>query len=84
MYKTIAWKNSVKKDCKKIPQEDLKFIFKKIKLAFSGESIEGKQLKGKFARCLSFRIGKYRVIYSIIGNGILITRIAHRKEVYKN
>lgn len=83
MHKTITFKSSVKKDCKKIPQEELKLIFKKIKGFSSGESIQVKKLKGRFASCLSFRVGNYRIIYSEIGKGILISSIAHRKEVYK-
>ncbi len=38
-------------------------------------------LKGKFAGLRKFRVGDYRVIYSILGvDAVLILRIAHRKE----
>jgi len=30
-----------------------------------------------------FRIGDYRVIFDIEGNGIVVLRAAHRKEIYK-
>ena len=83
MHKTIAFKKSVQRDCRKIPQEKLKLIFKKMKELGSGKEIQVKKLKGRFAPCLSFRVDNYRIIYSIIGKGILVTSIAHRKEVYK-
>ena len=43
----------------------------------------GKELKGQFATLFSYRIGKYRVIYTIVRNTIIILIISHRKDVYK-
>jgi mRNA interferase RelE/StbE len=42
------------------------------------------QLKGKFAGLRKFRVGDYRIIFSIIETEtVLILRIAHRKEIYR-
>jgi mRNA interferase RelE/StbE len=30
-----------------------------------------------------YRIGEYRVIFRVIGNTLFITRIGHRKEIYR-
>jgi len=40
-------------------------------------------LSGKFSGLRKFRVGNYRVIYSIIGDKALILRINHRREAYK-
>jgi mRNA interferase RelE/StbE len=40
-------------------------------------------LKGQFAGLRKYRIGDYRVIYSILDEDILILRIGHRRDVYK-
>jgi addiction module RelE/StbE family toxin len=40
-------------------------------------------LSGKFSGLRKFRVGDYRVIYSIIGDTALILRISHRREAYR-
>ncbi len=42
------------------------------------------ELKGKFAGLKKFRIGDYRVVFAIIGDAILITRVGHRRDIYKH
>jgi len=46
---------------------------------------EGKPLKGKLKEMLSWRVGKYRILYQIQGNKLLIIviNVEHRKHVYK-
>ncbi len=45
----------------------------------------GKQLKGEYAGFFKYRIGDWRVIYHLDEESktITITKIGHRKEVYK-
>ena len=38
---------------------------------------------GKFSGLRKFRVGDYRVIYSIIGDTALILRISRRREAYR-
>ncbi len=40
-------------------------------------------LNGKFTGLRKYRVGDYRVIYSIINNTALILRITHRRETYR-
>ena len=42
-----------------------------------------KPLHGEFKGVLSTRIGKYRVLYKIEGEKILLLAVGHRKNVYK-
>ena len=43
-----------------------------------------KALKGQFAGLFAYRVGDFRVVYSLQGETILILRISHRKEVYRD
>ena len=40
-------------------------------------------LTGQFSGLRKFRVGDYRVIYSIIGETVLILRISQRLEAYR-
>ena len=46
---------------------------------------EGKPLKGKLKEMLSWRVGKYRILYQIHGDKLLIIviNVEHRKHAYK-
>ncbi len=46
---------------------------------------EGKPLKGKLKEMFSWRVGKYRILYQIQGDKLLIIviNVEHRKHVYK-
>lgn len=83
MYK-INIKNSVWKDVKKIDKKISEKIFDEIENKLSHNPINiSKELKGHLKGCYSYRIGDYRVLFwEIDENTILISRIAHRKEVY--
>ena len=83
MEYNITYKSSVKKDLKKIEKKELLRILNGIEYELKKGPLIGKELKGQFEGLLSYRIGKYRVIYTIVGNTILILRISHRKDVYK-
>ena len=79
----IAFKKSVARDLKKIDKEQASKILKKIEdeLPEKAETLPG--LTGKFSGLRKFRIGDFRVIFSIIGDIALILKIRHRKEAYR-
>ena len=80
----IAFKNSVAKDLRKIDANKAKEILDKIETELSKNAEKYPGLKGKFGGLRKFRVGDYRIIYSIINEqSVLILRIAHRKEVYR-
>jgi mRNA interferase RelE/StbE len=79
----IEFKKSVTRDLRKIGKQHSKKILDKIEKELSVAASQYPELKGKFAGLRKLRIGDYRVIFSVIGESVLITRIAHRKEVYK-
>ena len=80
----IAFKKSVSRDLKKIDKEQVKRILDKIETELPKKADVFPTLTGKFSGLRKFRVGDFRVIYSIIGNTALILRVGHRKEVYKS
>ena len=80
----IAFKKSVSRDLKKIDSEQAKRILNKIETELPQKAGTLPTLTGKFSGLRKFRVGDFRVIFSIIGDKAIILRIGHRKEVYKS
>ena len=79
----ITYKKSVTKDLKKIDKKQCIRILNKIEAEILQNPKNGKELTGNFSGLYSYRVGDYRIIYTIISDcEVLILRIAHRKEVY--
>lgn len=76
----IAFKKSVARDLKKIDKKQVNHILAKIEEALPSKAGSYPVLAGQFAGLRKFRIGNYRIIYTITGDTALILRISHRKE----
>jgi len=79
----ITFKKSVSRDLKKISKGQAKKILDRIEKQLSKKADEYPELKGNFAGLRRCRVGDYRIIFSIIDDTVLITRIGHRRKVYK-
>ena len=79
----IAFKKSVARDLKKIDKDQADKILKKIEDELPEKAETFPTLTGKFSGLRKFRVGDYRVVYSILGNTALILRIKHRREAYR-
>ena len=79
----IAFKRSVGRDLKKIDKDQPDRIVRKIEEDLPEKAESFPVLAGKFSGLRKFRIGDYRVIYSILGDTVLILRICHRREAYR-
>ena len=79
----IAFKKSVARDLKKIDKDPATKILKKIEDELLEKAETLPVLSGKFSGLRKFRVGDFRVIFSIIGDTALILRIRHRKEAYR-
>jgi mRNA interferase RelE/StbE len=79
----IAFKKSVARDLKKIDKDQVDRILTKIETELPEKAENFPTLSGKFSGLRKFRVGDFRVIYSIIGDTALILRISHRREVYR-
>jgi len=79
----IAFKKSVARDLRKIDDDQVDRILKKIENELPEKAETFPILTGKFSGLRKFRVGDYRVIYSIIGDTAIILRISHRREAYR-
>jgi addiction module RelE/StbE family toxin len=79
----IAFKKSVSRDLKKISRDQADRILKKIEEDLPEKADNFPSLTGKFAGLRRFRVGDYRVIYTLIEDTALILRISHRGESYR-
>ena len=78
----VSYKSSVFNDLKNIDGPTAKRILDTIENKLAKDPGKGIPLEGKFKGLLRYRIGSSRVIYSKIGEGILVLRVGHRKKVY--
>ena len=83
MVYNVDYKSSVSKDLKKLNKSDANHILDKLEEKLKQDTSAGESLKGKFVGLFRLRIGSYRVIYSKTRKGVLVSRIAHRKEAYR-
>jgi mRNA interferase RelE/StbE len=79
----IAFKKSVARDLKKIDKDQADRILSKIEDELPEKAETFPSLTGKFSGLRKFRVGDYRVVFSIMGDTALILRIRHRREAYR-
>ena len=78
----LAYKPIVLKQLKKLPQTELKKIFKKLTI-LSHDPYAGKPLQGELKNMYSLRAWPYRIIYEIKSGTITVYSIAHRQAAYR-
>lgn len=79
----IQYKDSVERDLKRIDKSQVKKLLTKLEKILEINPDVGEPLHGEFHGLFKYRIGDYRVIYSKTSEGVLVARIAHRKEAYR-
>jgi mRNA interferase RelE/StbE len=79
----IALKKSVFRDLKRIDKDQADRILTRIEEELPSNAEKFPMLSGRFAGLRKFRVGDYRVIYSVMGDTALILRIRHRREAYR-
>ena len=84
MTYNITFKKSVARDLKKIGLPESERIFNKLNTELSVKADQLPELQGQFAGLRKYGVGDYRIIYTIIDDFVLVLRIRHRKEVYRN
>lgn len=83
MASEVFYKGSVEKDLKRIDKTEARRLLSKLEQALSVNPNAGEPLAGEFKGLFKYRIGDYRAVYSKIAGGVLILRIAHRREAYR-
>ena len=79
----IAFKKSVRGDLKKVGKEQPERILRKIEEDLPDKADIFPPLTGKFTGLRKFRVGDYRVIYTIMEDAVIILRISQRRESYR-
>lgn len=85
MNRQILYKKSVAKDLRRMDvnkRKEIMSVIEKQFLNFQYLKSKSKKLTGEFLGLYCFKSGNYRVIYTLIPQGILILRISHRKDAY--
>ena len=82
---SLAFKKSVAKDLRNIPNKDVKRILKSIELLCENPRADG-CIKLSGQERYRVRQGVYRIVYEIKDTEltILVVKVAHRSVVYKN
>ena len=82
---SLAFKKSVAKDLRSLPNKDVKRILKTIESLCDEPRAEG-CIKLSAQERYRVRQGVYRIIYEIQDSEliVLVVKVAHRSEVYKN
>jgi mRNA interferase RelE/StbE len=83
-YKALI-KKSALKDLQTVPKSNQKRLLDLIENYLSKDPYQGKALSGEFKGLYRWRSGKFRIIYEIQQEllVILVLRIGHRKDVYR-
>ena len=79
----INYKSSVEKDIRSISKEEISRIFDKIESDLLKNPFAYPKLKGEFKSLRKFRIGKYRIVYTVNENEIIKIKDKLAKRVYK-
>jgi mRNA interferase RelE/StbE len=79
----ILYKKSVQRDLKKLGKREARRILDQLEAELSKKPDSYPVLKGEFAGLRKFRVGDYRIIYSLMDENVVVLRIGHRREVYK-
>jgi len=74
----IRFKKSVRRDLKKIEKDQVERILTKIEDNLVNNPDTYPSLTGKFSGLRKFRVGNYRIIYTLLDDTVLILRISHR------
>ncbi len=83
-YKVLI-KKSALKDLDAVPKPDQKRLLDAIGSRLANDPYQGKALSGEFKGLYRWRSGKFRIIYEIQQDilVVLVLRIGHRKDVYR-
>ena len=84
MTYNLTFKKSVAKDLRKIEKSEADRILRKIAAELPAKAEALPELRGKYSGLKKFRVGNYRIVFATVQNTIIVTRIRHRREVYRN
>ncbi len=75
----LRFKRSVAGDIKQLERRDQERIMAKIEEELVARPEKHTGLKGEYAGLRRLRVGKFRVIYAILDDEVLVLRVGHRR-----
>jgi len=79
----ILYKKSVQRDLKRLAKAEARRILDRLEEDLSKNPESYPLLKGEFAGLRKYRLGDYRVIFTLLDQDVTILRVGHRRDVYK-
>jgi mRNA interferase RelE/StbE len=81
----IRWRNSVRKDLRGLPQQEVVRVVAAVGELSGNPLPHGSQKLSGSERTYRIRLGDYRVIYEVFAESRLveIQRVRHRKDAYR-
>jgi mRNA interferase RelE/StbE len=79
----ILYKKSVQRDLKRLAKAEARRILDRLEEDLSKNPESYPLLKGEFAGLRKYRLGDYRVIFTLLDEDVTILRVGHRRDVYK-
>lgn len=83
MAYNVVYKDSVRRDLKRLDKSIARRVIDKLEEDLTINPEAHPVLQGRFAGLRKYRVGDYRVIYTLLAQDVLVLHIAHRKEVYR-
>ena len=83
MASKVSYKASIAGDLRRLDKSAARRVLDKLEKTLGAHPNAGLPLTGEFRGLWKLRVGDYRVIYARTDDGVLILRIAHRKDVYR-
>ena len=83
MASSIFYKGSALSELRRLDKPVARRILDTLKHALAPDPSRGIPLHGEFHGFFKYRIGDYRIIYAKVPDGILVLRIRHRKDAYR-
>jgi mRNA interferase RelE/StbE len=79
----VFYKASALKDLKRLDRSAARRILDKIDADLAAHPGKDKALSGQYKGLFSYRVGDYRVVYAMLRDAILVLRVAHRADAYR-
>ena len=83
MVYRLKFKKSVARDLRRMDKAEADRVLTKLAAELPHCADSCPELGGKFAGLRRFRVGDYRVLFAIVADSVLVTRIAHRGDAYR-
>ena len=80
----VCFKKSVARDLRRLDKSEANRILDKLEKELPQKADSCPELSGRFTGLRKLRVGDYRVVFAIMGDSVLVTRIAHRRDVYRS